>query len=321
MNTTDRVAVCSRSFSNNSVLRAELSDKYKNIKFNDSGEKLDRALLISFLSGHDKAITGLEKIDGFVLSHLPELKVISKYGVGLDMIDIEAMRRYNVKLGWLGGVNSRSVAELVVSFAIALLRHVPTSHKELQNGMWCQHIGTYLTGRTVGIIGCGNIGKDLVKLLQPFECSILVNDIQNYNDFYNQYNIETTEKEELLARSEVVTLHIPLNDSTKYMITRERLALMKPGAVLINTARGGLIDESALKERLMGGHIAAALDVFSIEPPHDQELLELPNLLVTPHIGGSSHEAIFAMGRAAIDGLDNNEIPSSSLVKAFRGTI
>ena len=109
-------------------------------------------------------------------------------------------------------------------------------------------------------------------------------------------------------------LHIPLNDSTKYMITRERLALMKPGAVLINTARGGLIDESALKERLMGGHIAAALDVFSIEPPHDQELLELPNLLVTPHIGGSSHEAIFAMGRAAIDGLDNNEIPSSNIV-------
>ena len=105
------------------------------------------------------------------------------------------------------------------------------------------------------------------------------------------------------------------------MITRERLALMKPGAVLINTARGGLIDESALKERLMGGHIAAALDVFSIEPPHDQEFLKLPNLLVTPHIGGSSHEAIFAMGRAAIDGLDNNEIPSSSIVKAFRGTI
>jgi len=314
MNTTDRVAVCSRSFSNNSVLRAELSDKYKNIKFNDSGEKFDRELLVSFLRGHDKAITGLEEMDGFVLSHLPELKVISKYGVGLDMIDIEALRKYDVKLGWSGGVNSRSVAELVLSFAIALLRHVPISHKELQNGMWHQHIGSYLTGRTVGIIGCGNIGKDLVKLLQPFECSILVNDIQNYDDFYIKYNIESMEKEELLARAEVVTLHIPLNYSTKNMINGERLALMKPGAVIINTARGGLIDEFALKERLMGGHIAAGLDVFSIEPPHDQELLELPNLLVTPHIGGSSNEAILAMGKAAIDGLDNNEIPSSAIV-------
>jgi D-3-phosphoglycerate dehydrogenase len=308
MNKVDKVAVCSRSFSRNPVLREELLQKYEHVKFNDEGLSLNGDSLIEFLSGCDKAITALERLDENVLSALPDLKVIGKYGVGLDMIDMQAMQKYGKELGWTGGVNRRSVSELVIAFAIALLRHVPAAQQEVLSGTWRQHIGGYLSGRTVGIIGCGFIGKDLVPLLQAFDCSILVNDIQDYSDFYKQHNITAVSIEELLEQSDIVTLHTPLDDSTRNILSAERLALMKPEAILINAARGGLVDEDALKEMLKTGKLAgAALDVFAIEPPQDQELLELPNFLVTPHIGGSAKEAILAMGRAAIAGLDEHK--------------
>ena len=312
MNILTKVAVCSRSFSRNPVLRAELLSRYKNVTFNDEGLLLNGDSFIEFLRGHEKAITALEIIDDSVLSQLPELKVIGKYGVGLDMIDMDAMRRHGKCLGWTGGVNRRSVTELVISFAIALLRHVPAAHREVLSGTWRQHVGGYLSGKTVGIIGCGHIGKDLVPLLKAFGCNILVNDLVMYPEFYSRHNIELISIEELLSRSDIVTLHVPLNESTCGMINEKRLSLMKPTAILINAARGGLIDEVALKISLKDKRLAAAgLDVFAEEPPQDQELLELPNFLVTPHIGGSADEAILAMGRAAINGLDDNEIPDS----------
>ncbi len=309
MNKTTKVAVCSRSFSLNSVLREELLQRYKNVTFNDIGAKLEGKVLVDFLRGHDKAITALEVIDDSVLSQLSDLTVISKYGVGLDMINMAAMQKYGIKLGWTGGVNRRSVSELVISFSIALLRHVVAANREVLAGTWRQHMGGYLSGRTVGIIGCGYIGKDLVKMLQPFDCPILVNDIVDYKDFYDQYDVKAVSIEELLAQSDIVTLHVPLDDSTRNILTAERLALMKADAILINAARGGLVDEQALKKMLQSEQLAAAaFDVFAVEPPQDQELLELSNFLVTPHIGGSAREAILAMGRAAIEGLDSNKL-------------
>lgn len=310
MNTTDKVAVCSRSFSRNPVLRATLLERYANVTFNETGRQLEGVDLVEFLRGHDKAITALERIDDYVLSHLPELKAIGKYGVGLDMIDFNAMRRHGKRLGWVSGVNRRSAAELALAFAIVMLRHVPAANREVLAGTWRQHIGGLLSGRTVGIIGCGNIGKDLTKLLQPFGCKILVNDIREYSDFYAEYGIEAVGLETLLNRADVVTFHVPLDDSTRGMLTAERLALMKPTAILLNVARGGLVDEAALKQALIDKKIAAAaFDVFVVEPPQDTELLNLPNFLASPHIGGSAEEAVLAMGRAAIDGLDVNEIP------------
>ena len=226
------------------------------------------------------------------------------------MIHIEAMRRHGRRLGWTAGVNRRSVAELTLSFAIAMLRGVVTVNREVLAGAWRQYLGGQLSGRVVGIIGCGHIGKDLVHLLKPFGCSILVNDIRHYGDFYAEHGIEAVALEHLLARADVVTLHVPLDDSTRGMLTVDRLALMKPDAVLINTARGGLVDEGALKRALLEKRLAAAaFDVFVEEPPRDSELLNLPNFLATPHIGGSAEEAILAMGRAAIQGLDENSIP------------
>lgn len=310
MNRVDRVAVCSRSFSRNLTLRAELLSRYENVTFNDSGMQMEGAELVAFLKGHDKAITALEKITDSVLSQLPELKVISKYGVGLDMIDLVAMRRYGKRLGWTGGVNRRSVSELVIAFMIALLRHLPQAQQEVRSGRWRQHVGGLVSGRTVGIIGCGHIGKDLVRLLRPWGCKLLAHDILDYTEFYLENNVESVTLNDLLSRSDIVTLHVPLDESTCNILSAERLQQLKPSAILINAARGGLVDEKKIKNMLKEGKLAgAAFDVFSVEPPDDIEMINMPNFLVTPHIGGSSEEAILAMGRSAMDGLDSYEIP------------
>ena len=310
INYSHKVAVTSRSFSKNTVLRSELLKRYAHVTFNDEGLQLEGAALVRFLQGHDKAITALERIEESVLSQLPQLKVIGKYGVGLDMIDMEAMRKYGKRLGWTGGVNRRSVAELAIAFAISMLRHIPAAQQEVLAGTWRQHVGGLLSGRTVGIIGCGFVGKDIVRLLQPFNCPILVNDIIDYADFYDEFDIESVDLDSLLARADIVTLHIPLDQSTSGLLDKRRLELMKSSSILINTARGGLVDEVALKSALINNEIAAAaFDVFAQEPPQDNELLKLPNFLVSPHIGGSAEEAILAMGMSAIKGLDEHVIP------------
>lgn len=310
MNAKDRVAVCSRSFSRNPALRAELQTRYKYVTFNDEGRQFEGLELVAFLRGHNKAITALEKITDHVLSQLPELEVIGKYGVGLDMIDMDSMRRYGKRLGWTGGVNRRSVSELVIAFMISLLRHIPSVQVGVQSGVWSQRVGGLVSGRTIGIIGCGHIGKDLVTLLKPWGCTLLAYDILDISNFYAVHGVEDVSLEDLLLRSDIVTLHVPLNDITRNMLSAERLRLMKPGAILINAARGGLLDEAEVKALLKSGRLAAAaFDVFNIEPPEDLELLNLPNFMVTPHIGGSAEEAIIAMGLSAIEGLEVNAIP------------
>ena len=313
MNITDKVAVCSRSFSRNPILRAELLSRYANVTFNDAGNTLAGDELVAFLLGHDKAITALECIDEAILAQLPQLKVIGKYGVGLDMINMPAMNRNGIRLGWTGGINRRSVSEMVIAFAVAMLRSFPIVQREVLGGIWRQHVGGLLSRRTVGIIGCGFIGKDLVELLQPWGCKLLAHDILDFPDFYARFNVEPVGLDELLLRSDVVTLHTPLNQSTRNILCADRLEKMKATAILINAARGGLVDETKLKNMLLEKRLAAAaFDVFAVEPPQDLELLSLPNFFATPHIGGSAEEVILAMGRAAIDGLDNNSIPHPS---------
>jgi D-3-phosphoglycerate dehydrogenase len=300
------LVVASRSFSKHPILRQEVLKRYPNAKFNDDGLSLNGDSLVEFLKGHEKAITALEVIDSSILSRLPDLKVIGKYGVGLDMINLQDMKNFNVKLGWTGGVNKRSVSELVISFSVNLLHRVAFANAEVRNGEWYQVKGSQLSGCTFGIVGCGHIGKDLIKLLKPFGCNIVVHDILDFKEFYEENNVTSASLEELVQRSDVVTLHLPLDDSTKNIMNKERLQMLKENAVLINLARGGLIDEVALKQILLEGRIAGvALDVFAVEPPIDTEFALMDNVLITPHIGGSTEEAILAMGMAAIEGLEN----------------
>jgi phosphoglycerate dehydrogenase-like enzyme len=310
MNKIDSVAVCSRSFSRNTILRKELLSRYTNVTFNDAGLKLEGATLVKFLSGATKAITALEIIDDKVLSQLPDLKVIGKYGVGKDMVDLRAMKSHGKYFGWTGGVNKRSVSEMVVSLIISMLRHFPVAQRDVIAGGWKQRVGGLLSGRTLGIVGCGFIGKDLIQLLHAWDCKFLAHDLIDFDDFYKQYNVESVTLADLLKRSDIVSLHLPLDKSTQNIIDVKNLRLMKPSAILINAARGGLVDETEVKNMLIENRLAAAaFDVFSTEPPEDDELLLLDNFFATPHLGGSSQEAILAMGMAAIDGLDNCSIP------------
>jgi phosphoglycerate dehydrogenase-like enzyme len=309
-----RVCVTSRSFSRHPVLKRELLERYPGATFNDDGLKLGGQDLIAFLKDHDKAITALEILDAGLFSALPELTVFSKYGVGFDTIDLSAMTDAGVKLGWTGGSNKRSVSELVISFAVQLLRHTPKAERDVMNGAWHQHIGRQLSDCTVGIVGCGHVGKDLAVLLRAFGCKVLAHDIFDFPDFYAEHDVEPMGLEDLLKNSDVVTLHLPIDDGTRNMLNAERLALMRLDSIVINAARGGLIDEDALKAALIEERLGgAALDVFVIEPPEDKELLELPNFIVTPHLGGSAEEAILAMGRAAIRGLDENQLPEKGV--------
>ncbi|MFA5908743.1 MAG: phosphoglycerate dehydrogenase [Vicinamibacterales bacterium] len=304
-----RIAVAARSFARNAALRAELRATYADVTFSESPGVLDGPGLVELLRGHDRAIIGLERVDEAVLAQVPELRIISKYGVGLDGLDLAAIARHGVKLAWTGGVNRRSVAELTLAFAIALLHRLPETTVALRSGDFQKLVGRQLTGRVVGIIGCGFVGKDLVSLLAPFGCRVLVHDIRDYPEFYAANGVEPASRDRLLAEAEIVTLHVPLDDSTRGMIGAAELAMMQKGAYLINAARGGLVDERALIEALSNGHLAgAAFDVFQMEPEANPQLLALPTFLGTPHIGGSTAEAQLAMGRAAITGLEDAQL-------------
>jgi phosphoglycerate dehydrogenase-like enzyme len=300
-----RVAVTSRSFSNHPQLRDALLQRYDDVVFNDSGKTLAGSALVDFLKDYDMAIVGLERLDAEILAQLERLNTVSRFGVGLDSLDLPLMKQRGIKIAFTPGANKRSVAELVLALAINMLRDIPQSHQQLRQGVWKQFKGRQLSGTSVGIVGMGAIGKDLAIILKSFNCNVFMYDVIQDTEFCQHHNVHFAKLDDLLQQSDIVTLHIPINEATRHLIDKRRLNLMKENAVLINTARGGLIDERALKQHLQQ-HIlfSAAFDVFEVEPPVDNELLTLPNFFATSHIGGSTEEAILAMGYAAIEGLE-----------------
>jgi phosphoglycerate dehydrogenase-like enzyme len=298
------VAVCSRTFSKHPHLREAMKARFSNIRFNDEGLTLSEASLAQFLKESDGAIVALEKVTADVLKQLPRLKVISKYGVGLDNLDLEAFKKFNVQLGWTGGVNRRSVSELTLGFMLDLLRKISHHNHLNKSGHWKNLFGNTLSGKRVGIIGCGFIGKDLVDLLSGFKCEILVNDVLDLNEFCKTKGVRSVPKEKILRTCDVITLHVPYSPETHHLISENQLQMMRPTAILINTSRGNVVDEAALYLALKNGRLAgAALDVFSTEPPQNSPLMSLDNFISTPHVGGSSEEAIMSMGLSAIENL------------------
>jgi len=277
---------------------------FKEVLTNVAGERFTPDELVAFLSRCDAAIVGLDKINADILSQVSNLKAISKYGVGLDNIDFEACKKYGVEVLHTQGVNKRSVSELTLGYMLSLFRNIYITSNLLKSGVWKKSGGTQLSSKTVGIIGIGNIGKDLIELLKPFGCKILINDIVPLDDYAKEHNLTNATKEEIYKNADVITVHTPLDDVTRNMIAKDELSMMKPSAFLINSARSGIINEEDLKWALQNGVIAgAALDVYTTEPPQDSELVALPNLITTPHIGGNAQEAVEAMGMAAIENI------------------
>lgn len=290
------IKVTAESFAKNPVLRTELTDLFPGAVFWDRQTDLH-----TFCADAEALIVGREKIDEALLEACPRLKIISKYGVGLDNVDEEACRSHNVHVGWTPGVNKTSVAELTLAFMLGAAHNIFFTGTALKEGHWIKNGGTLLSGKTVGIIGVGHVGKEVVRLLQPFGCRIWVNDIVDQKEYYVSNNLTEKPKEEIYRGADFVTLHVPLKSDTFHLIDEHALSLFQPHAILLNTCRGETVDQEALKKALKTGTIGGALlDVFETEPCTDLEFLRQPRLFATPHIGGNALEAVLAMGRSAI---------------------
>lgn len=299
-----KITVTSPSFSSNRTLQQEIYKYFPNAKLNLDGKRFNKQELIEYIKDADAIIVGLEPIDKEVLEQCPNLKIVSKYGVGLNNIDLEACKKRDITIGWTGGVNKLSVAEMTLGYMLMLCRNLFITSNELKNGIWNKSGGFQLSGKKVGIIGVGHIGKEVIRLLKPFNCEILVNDIINQEQYYKENNLKEVSKEEIFKTCDIVTIHTPFDSTTDNLINKKVFETMKNSSFIINSARGGIINENDLKYALLNNLIAgAAVDAYVEEPPTDKELLSLPNLICTPHIGGNSREAVESMGLSAIENL------------------
>ena len=305
-----KVGVSNGLFAGHPVLRQALLDRYPDSTFWGDPRRPTEDEMIVLLADRDAAIVGMEPITERVLAALPNLKVIGKMGIGCDTLDFDAMRKHEIRFGYRAGTNRLAVAELALCYMIAALRWVMPLNVAMRAGERPRmRLGKGLTGRTVGIHGCGNVGKEVVRLLKPFDCEIIVHDIENYADFYREHGVTPVSFDELVQRSEVLTLHVPKTAATIDLYDAKVLARLRPDCVLINTCRGGIVNEDALTERLATNQLAAAcFDVFDVEPATVDALINLPTMLASPHIGAATDEARIVMGMAAIDGLTENAL-------------
>lgn len=299
-----KIAVASNTFSNDETLRRALLAHFPEASFNPTGQILPAGELRAFLADAPAAIMGLERIDAALLDDCPHLEVISKFGVGLDNVDLSHCARRGVAVLSTPGVNATAVAELTLGFLIGAARRIAISTHHLKRGEWVRNGGVQVLGKRVGLIGLGHVGKRTAALLQAVGCEVMAHDLLDLRGYCAAHGLAFTSLDELLATSDFVSLHVPLTDSTRGMIGRAQLARMKPTAFLVNTSRGGIVDEEALADALESGRLAgAASDVFTEEPTRHTRLLGQDNFLGTPHIGGNSREAVRAVGQAAIDNL------------------
>jgi D-3-phosphoglycerate dehydrogenase len=306
LNRNSVIAVTSRSFSANAELRNKLSSYFPNARFNETGKVLSDENLVDFLTGAEAGIFALEKIDSSVLSQLPKLKILSKFGVGVDGVDFEALESFNVTLLHFPGTNRNAVAEIALSNAISLLHRIPENQKHFSNGDWVQLKGREIHGKAVGVVGAGPIGKRFLELCSFFECELRAFDLQHDKAFNKKFGVKESSLDEILSLSDVISVHLPLTSKTRGIIGANEINLIKSTSVIINLSRGGILDESALIGAHAKGLIAGfALDVFDTEPCDLTPFAGLLNVILTPHIGGSTVEAIANMGNAAIMGLTN----------------
>lgn len=266
-------------------------DRFEVIElFGLKGEDLGRAL-----RGTDAVIVrSATRITSTVLEHVDRLRVVGRAGVGVDNIDVEAATARGIAVLNAPSGNTVSAAELVFALLLALVRRIPQADRSMRAGEWNRKLGgTEVYGKTLGLVGAGRIGSAVAQRARAFGMNVLAFDPFLPAERARALNIETCSLDDLLARADIVSLHTPLTEATKGLIDAHRLALMKPGAVLINAARGGIVDEGALVRALEEGKLAgAAFDVFSQEPlPANHPIRSLPNAVLTPHLGAATLEA------------------------------
>ena len=268
------------------------------------GSKFSEEELIENMAGLDAAIVGFEKITQPVIRGSKNLKVIAKHGAGVDNIDIRTATSQGIVVISAFGANSDAVADLTFGLFLSLARRIPFADRTVKEGGWPRIIGAQVNEKTVGIIGCGQIGKKVAKRALGFDMRVLAYDVVKDKDFAQKWGISYRSLDEVLAESDFLSVHVPLIDSTRKLIGKRELQLMKKDAFLVNIARGGVVDEEALYQTLKDGKIrGAALDVFLSEPPEGNPLLALDSVIATPHMGAYTTEALRETGMICARGI------------------
>lgn len=252
--------------------------------------------LLGVVSGYDAfIIRGRTKLTAPILKAAANLKVIGRAGVGLDNVDLDSAREQGITVLNTPAASSNAVAELTIAMMFALARKIPAADRSMKTGGWNKKsfTGFELSGKTLGIIGVGNIGAQVAEKATKLGMNVLACDINCLDERIRSFGASPAGLERICAQSDFISVHIPMTEENRGLINRSTIQQMKMGVYLINTARGGIIGESALLEGLVSGKIAgAALDVFSVEPPGHSDLVSHPNVVATPHIGAQTFEAL-----------------------------
>ncbi|MDX5475011.1 MAG: phosphoglycerate dehydrogenase [Bacillaceae bacterium] len=276
------------------------------IKMIDRDITSDEEKFANALKDVDALIVGVEKITPTVLKHATNLKIIAKHGAGVDNIDMVETNKRNIIVANAPGANRHAVADYVFGLLLSVSRNIPSAVQDVKNNKWTTYIGSELYNKTLGVIGTGRIGKEVVKRAQGFNMNVLCFDLYPELKLEAEGNCKYVELEELLRLSDFITLHTDLNANSKSFIGKKELESMKSTAFIINTARGGIIDENALHHALKNNEImGAALDVFENEPVTSSTLLDLPNFIGTPHIAGYTKEALREVGMITVTNVLN----------------
>jgi len=276
----------------------------RDIVFNPQGKPLSEDDLIPLLSGCEGYIAGLDFITRKVIETTSKLKVISRYGAGVDRVDLEAAKEKGIVVCNTPGVNANAVADLAFALLLCIIRKIPLLDRQTREGKWPRTTGFELYGKTIGIIGLGAVGKAVAKRASGFSMKIMANDPLINLEYAQANGIIATDFSEVIKEADFISLHLPLTDETRNIIDVEIMKAMKKGAVIINTARGGLIDENAAFELLKSGHLGGlGLDTYEMEPPGFSPLFTLDNVVVTPHTGAHTTEATAAMAEVSVKNL------------------
>lgn len=291
-----RVLITSRSF-------GQISDeplsilKEQGIEVDFDNGKYDEEKFLGMIENYDALIIGAHEFSQKAFEKAKKLKIICKHGAGTDNIDIEAAKRYKICVTNVPAVNSDAVADLAFSLILDIARKVSFAAGEVKKGVWKNVIGTDVCYKTLGLIGFGAIARNVAKRACGFGMKVLAYDpfVSNVPEGFPHVSLVTFE--EVIKQADFVSVHVPLNDKTRNLIGKEQMAMMKKGSYIVNTSRGGIVNEDALNEYLKNGHIAGAgLDVTEKEPPIGSPLLTLDNVTIVPHIGMYSKESITAVG-------------------------
>lgn len=275
-----------------------LEDAGIKVVANPRGEKYREGDLLEIIGDYDGLITGTDEVSKKVIKKGKKLKIIAKNGVGYDNIDVPAATERGVYVTTTPGAVEQAVADSTIGLMLDLARNITVGNQAIRSGSWERIMGTEIWEKRLGIIGMGTIGKNVARRAQGFNMEIFAFDPFIDLEYCAQYGIKSTDLNEIFNSCDFISIHCLLNEATRNLVSRERLNMMKPTAYIINTSRGGVIDETALVEALKEGRITGAgLDVFEKEPlPEDSPLLELDNVILTPHIAGYSRDANLKAG-------------------------